>query len=185
MSPRNKRILIILSLVTVALVAAFYWLTSSGSKLSPSATAEGSSGDLQVTVDYSRPSVRNRLIFGTKDEGALVPNGSYWRLGANAPTAIEFNKDVRFNDSPVPAGRYRVYAIPGDSVFTIALNSSIGWSGAREPDYEKDVLRTTVPVKKAEAPVEVFTIALDPGPQGLMLRINWEKIQLEVPVSAN
>lgn len=184
MSSLTKKVLVILGIVTVVLAAAFYWLTSTGSKLSPSGSAEGTYGDLTVSVDYSRPSVRNRMIFGTKADGALVPNGSYWRLGANAPTSIEFSKDVTFNGSPVSAGQYRLYAIPGDSTFVLALNSEIGWSGAREPDYSNDVLRTNVPVQQSKTPVELFTIAVDQGPSGLMLRINWEKLELQVPVVA-
>lgn len=182
MGSKQKRILIALGILSVLLAGAFYWMGSGNRKLSPGGTAEGSVGNLRVLVDYSRPSVRGRTIFGPAGQGAVVSYGKYWRLGANAPTSIEFSSDVLFNGIPVPAGRFRLYAIPGEDAFELVLNSKIGWSGAPEPDYEKDILRTKVPAGNAAAFTEQLTLSLVPGDGELVLQINWDKLELKVPV---
>src|SRR5690606_9240384 len=131
---------------------------------------------------YSRPSVRNRLIFGTKEAGALQPYGEYWRLGANEATEITFNRDVQFNGQPVKAGTYSVYAVPGPDKFDIALNSETGRWGAMEPDYEKDILHTNVAVQKTDTPVEQYTIRLEPIDNGINVIFEWADVRLVVPV---
>lgn len=182
MSPKTKKILIALGILTVVLAATFYWMGAGSRKLSPGATAEGMVGTLRVEVDYSRPSMRGRLIFGTAEQGALIQYGRYWRLGANAPTSIEFSEDVLFNGAAVKAGKYRLYAVPGEADFELVLNSKLGWSGAPEPDYDKDVLRTRVAVGSTAAPVEQFTISVLPADAGLTLQIEWSGLVLRAPV---
>lgn len=177
-----KKILIGLSVLLVVLVAAFFWMSSRNRTLSPSGSAEGENGDLKVQVEYSRPSVRGRKIFGPDDQSPLLPYGKYWRLGANEPTAISFSRDVKFNGSPVPAGKYRIYAFPGAENFELVLNSEIGFWGAQEPDYSRDILRTKVAASKTAAPVEQFTIAVEKANTGVMLIISWADIELRIPV---
>lgn len=182
MNPGRKKILIGLSALLVVLAAAFFWMSSRNRTLSPSGSAEGENGDLKVQVDYSRPSVRGRTIFGTDDQKPLLPYGKYWRLGANEPTAISFSRDVKFNGSPVPAGKYRIFAFPGAESFEVVLNSEIGFWGAQEPDYARDVLRTKVMVTKPAAPVEQFTMVVEKAATGVTLVISFADVELRVPV---
>jgi hypothetical protein len=100
---------VVLLLIIIWIVYALFIATP----VSPPATAYFNEGGLEITVDYSQPSKKDRLIFGEENEGALQPYGQYWRLGANAPTEITFNQDVTFGGEPINAGRYRMYAIPG------------------------------------------------------------------------
>ena len=109
----KKKILIGVVAVIVILAAAFAYLNNRNRTLSPPGSAELANGDLSVSITYSRPSVRGRLIFGTKEQGALQPYGVYWRLGANEATEITLNKDVTFNGNPLKAGKYKLYATPG------------------------------------------------------------------------
>ena len=67
-----------------------------------------------MEIPYSRPTQRDRLLFGTIEEGVLQPYGVYWRLGANEPTTITYSRDVSFNGIPVPAYIYVIYAFPGE-----------------------------------------------------------------------
>ena len=182
MNPGRKKIFIGLSVMLVVLVAAFFWMSSRNRTLSPAGSAEGENGDLKVQVDYSRPSVRGRTIFGPDDQSPLLPYGKYWRLGANEPTAITFSRDVKFNGSPVPAGKYRIYAFPGPETFEVVLNSEIGFWGAQEPDYTRDILRTKVPVAKPAAPAEQFTMAVEKAATGVTLVIRFADVELSVPV---
>src|SRR6478736_2851614 len=117
----KKKILIGLAIVIVLLAIGFAWLNNRNRTLSPPGKTELTVNGLTVSIPYSRPSVRGRLIFGTEEQKALQPYGKYWRLGANESTEITVNKDVLFNGQPVKAGTYRMYAIPGAASFEIAL----------------------------------------------------------------
>src|SRR6185436_9734636 len=144
----------------VILAAAFSYLNNRNRTVSPPGSAQLTNGDLSVSITYSRPSVRGRLIFGSKEQGALQPYGEYWRLGANEATEITLSKDVTFNGNPLKAGTYRVYAIPGASEFEIIVNTEIGKWGLFEPNHELDILKTKVPVEHPSSPLELYTINL-------------------------
>lgn len=178
-----KKILIGLGILIVVLVAAFLYLNNRNRTLSPPGSAELTNGELSISITYSRPSVRGRVIFGTETEGALQPYGKYWRLGANESTEITFNKDVNFNGAPVKGGTYRMYAIPGADEFEIALNSELGTWGAFEPDYSLDILHTKVPVQKTSSLVEQYTISLAPTDNGIDVIFEWANTRFVVPVA--
>ena len=171
-----------LAILAVLVSAVFIYLNSRTRTLSPPDQESLTSGGMTVTVSYSRPSVRGRLIFGPKDQDALQPYGEYWRLGANEATEISFNRDVLFNGSPVTAGTYRMYAIPGESSFEIVLNTEVGQSGSNEPDPDNDVLRTKVQTQKTGSPVEQFTISLAPSGEGMQMIFEWSDTRFVVPL---
>jgi hypothetical protein len=178
-----KKVLIGLGILVVALTALFFYANHRNRTLSPPGTAELDVDGLQIAVSYSRPSVRGRVIFGTEEEKALQPYGSYWRLGANEATEITFSKDVTFNGVPLKAGTYSMYAIPGAESFKVGLNSALGNWGAWEPDYSKDVLVTEVPVTRPVVPLEQFTTRIEAGPDGgALLYFEWSNVQLVIPV---
>ena len=179
---RSKKMWIGLAILAVVVMAIFFYLNSRTRTLSPPGEEQLTSGGVTVTVKYSRPSVRGRLIFGTEDQDALQPYGEYWRLGANEATEISFNRDVLFNGTPVKAGTYRMYAVPGPDAFEIALNTEVGKSGSNEPDTENDVLRTKVPTQQTSAPVEQFTISLSPEGQGMEMVFEWSNTRFVVPI---
>ena len=99
-----KKILISLGVVVVLLVAAYFYLDNRNRTLSPRGAANLTNGELTVDITYSRPSVRDRLIFGTEEDEALQPYGKYWRLGANESTEVTFSQDVLLVDQPVKKG---------------------------------------------------------------------------------
>lgn len=179
-----KKILIGVGVLAVLLVAAFFYLNNRNRTLSPPGKAELTAGELSVSITYSRPSVRGRLIFGPKEQSALQPYGVYWRLGANESTEITINKDVSFNGQPVKAGSYRMYAVPGAETFEIILNSELGKWGAFEPNHELDLLHTKVPVQKTTAAVELYTINLEAIENGINVVFEWSDTRFIVPVTA-
>jgi len=179
-----KRILIGVAVVLVLLIAAITYLNHRNRTLSPPGSESLTSGGLTVSITYSRPSVRGRLIFGPEEQKPLQPYGKYWRLGANEATEITLNRDALFNGEPVKAGTYRMYAIPGRDTFEIALNTEIGEWGAFEPDESKDVLRTQVPTEKVSAPVEQYTISLAPSGEGMNMIFEWSDTRFTVPLKA-
>ncbi|MGC3943821.1 MAG: DUF2911 domain-containing protein [Chryseolinea sp.] len=180
----KKKILIGIIVVVAALVLGFVYLNYRNRTLSPPGKTELTVNGLTVSIPYSRPSVRGRLIFGSEEQGALQPYGKYWRLGANESTEITVNKDFLFNDQPMKAGTYRMYAVPAANEFDIALNSELGKWGAMEPDYGLDVLHTKVPTEHLSSPVEQYTITLIEGDGGIDAVFEWSDVKFVVPIKA-
>lgn len=179
-----KKVVIGVLALVVLLGAAFAYLMYRNRSLSPQGNATLTSGGITVNVSYSRPSVRGRLIFGPESQNALQPYGKYWRLGANEATEVTFNRDVLFNNAPLKAGTYRLYAIPGEQSFEIGVNTEIGKWGAYEPDYDLDILKTTVPVQKTSSPVEQYTISLAPAGEGIDMVFEWSDTRFVIPIKA-
>lgn len=177
-----KKIFIGLAVLLVVAAGVFYYLNDRNRTLSPPGMAELSSADLSIAVSYSRPSVRGRVIFGTEETNALQPYGKYWRLGANEATEITFSRDVTFNDVAVKEGSYRAYAIPGPNEFEIILNDELGKWGAFEPDHDRDLYRTKVPVTRTSGFVEQYTIRIEKTETGADIIFEWADIQFIVPV---
>ncbi len=82
----KKKIIIGASIFIALLAIAFAYLNYRNRTLSPPGKTELTVNGLTVSIPYSRPSVRGRLIFGTEEQKALQPYGKYWRLGANEST---------------------------------------------------------------------------------------------------
>ncbi len=151
---------------------------------SPPDSASGSFGDLTMSVNYSRPYKKGRLIFGEESAGALQPYGQYWRMGANAATEITFNKDVNFAGEPVAAGTYRMYAVPGPTTWEVSLNSEVGvFFGAAEPDYSLDVVKVQVPAQNDQPELEQFTISFASDSTGVKMNLAWDKTLVAVPIT--
>ena len=173
----KKKILSGLGILLLLAVAGVAWIVLVGNKRSPQATVAMNHGGLDVKVVYCRPFKRERLIFGEKSAGALVPFGDYWRLGANAATEITFGKNVVFAGKPVSAGTYRMYAVPGASVWKVVLNSELGQWGAREADHSKDVLTVEVPAQTGPS-LEQFTIGFGDA----AMTFAWDTTAVRVPL---
>jgi hypothetical protein len=176
----KKKIFIGLGLVLLAFVGwVAYGLLF---PKSPKASASFNEGDVNIVVSYSQPFKRGRVIFGDASMEALQPYGKYWRLGANAPTEITFNKDITFAGKPVSAGTYRMYAVPGAQSFQISLNSEKGsLTGAFEPDYSLDVVKVEIPVSSV-AETEQFTINFAKDADVISMDLIWDKTQIRVPI---
>lgn len=181
---KSKKFWIFLAILAVILAVVFIYLNSRSRALSPQDEESLTSGGVTVTVEYSRPSARGRLIFGPEDQQALQPFGQYWRLGANEATEITFNRDVLFNGSPVKAGTYSMYAIPGPNSFELALSKEIDRSGSNPPEEENDVVRTKAQTQRISAPVEQFTISLAPQGEGMAMVFEWSDTRFVVPIRA-
>ncbi len=180
----KKKIIIGVVALVVLLAIGFVYLNYRNRTLSPPGKAELTANELTVSIPYSRPSVRGRLIFGTTEQKALQPYGVYWRLGANESTEITVNKDFLFNGQPVKAGTYRMYAVPGANEFEVALNTELGKWGAMEPDYSLDILKTKVPVEHAGSPVEQYTISTVEADGGINVVFEWSDIKFTIPIKA-
>ncbi|HWW00763.1 MAG TPA: DUF2911 domain-containing protein [Candidatus Acidoferrum sp.] len=149
---------------------------------SPTSTLKQRVGLTDIEIVYSRPGKKDRAIFG-----GLVPYGEVWRTGANASTKISFSTAVKLNGQEVPAGKYALYTIPGETAWTIIIYKNPNLSGAFNYDPKDDLVRfKTEPVDISES-VETFTI--DVGnikDDSAMLYLLWDHtlvpVKLEVDV---
>jgi len=125
---------------------------------SPKSTVTQRVGLTDVTITYSRPSLKNREVFGAGTP--LVPYGKRWRTGANATTSIKFSDDVTIEGKKVPAGEYGLYTVPGAAEWTVVLNKSLK-QGADVDGFkdDQDVARFTIKPYKLASKVETFTIS--------------------------
>lgn len=147
---------------------------------SPSQTIKQSFGLGEISVEYSRPAVKGRIVFGD-----LVPYGKVWRTGANAATKLTFSDDISFGDVPVKAGTYALYTIPGKSTWTVMLYSDLTLGG-NTADYkqEKEVARISVPAKYTEAKTESFTINIAKvKPTTATLELLWENTRVPIKIA--
>ncbi|MFT7032937.1 MAG: hypothetical protein ACJA2S_001438 [Cyclobacteriaceae bacterium] len=179
----GKKILIGFGVFVTIVIAFLLYANNRNRTLSPSGHTEMENNSLKVSVDYSRPSVRKRLIFGTEAEGALQPHGKYWRLGANEPTLLTVNKDFKLNGIAAKAGSYDIYAIPSADGFEIRLNQDGRFWGYTEPDYSLDVIKTNVSSTKTGTSVEQFTIKSKAGKEGVNLIFAWANKQWEIMIT--
>lgn len=111
---------------------------------SPPMEIKGQIQDAQVSISYSSPSVKGRNIWGD-----LIPYGKVWRTGANEATTFETDKELLINDQKLPAGKYALFTIPGETEWTWVFNSVWDQWGAYKYDESKDVLRIKTESQKS------------------------------------
>ncbi|BDD01574.1 DUF2911 domain-containing protein [Persicobacter psychrovividus] len=157
-------------------------------KMSPMDTVKYENDLFSLQITYGRPFKKDRLIFGTKEEGALVPYGEIWRTGANDATEIMVTKDITINGQPVPEGKYSVYTIPGERDWTVAINKKIGYWG-KSPvsevfEPEQDLLRVQVPSQQLAKTMDQFTMTVVPSTSANKLTwvMSWDKTQVRIPM---
>jgi hypothetical protein len=142
--------------------------------------------DAVVTIDYGRPGVKGRKIWGGLVPYGMNPGNQYsknkpfpWRAGANENTTIEFNKNVLIEGKPLPAGKYGIHMIPGEKEWTIIFSKKNDAWGSFSYDQADDALRVTVtPVKAPHEEWLMFGFD-DLAGTSATAYLHWE--QLKVP----
>jgi len=149
---------------------------------SPSPTCEFKQpvGLTEITLNYSRPGVKDRTIFAAD---GLVPFGQIWRTGANSSSTIEFSEDVMFNGKKIEAGKYAIYTIPNKDEWTVMFYSDLDLGGDVENyDASKEVYRTTAKAHTMEGTVETFAIDIQNiRDASASLDFYWEHTWVSVP----
>lgn len=136
-------------------------------------------GLTNVAVEYSRPGVKDRAIFGE-----LVPFGQMWRMGANSPTTIEFDTPVLIEGTDVPAGKYAMVAVPEEGAWAIAFNSNTEL-GVDERKPELDVLTVKVVPGECEF-TETLTFEFqDVKNDKARLDMRWERTRVSFWIAAD
>jgi hypothetical protein len=149
---------------------------------SPKSTLDQIVGLTEVTIEYSRPSVKGRRIFGD-----LVPFGKVWRTGANANSTVTFSEDVVIDGKTLQKGKYAIYTIPRVENWDVIFYSTTdNWGTPETWDEAKVALKTTVKPEMLNRNVESFTIEVNNLDNNFAhLELSWEKtlvaVKFEVP----
>lgn len=170
------------SILLLAFIAMFSVIGAVGQvsipPSSPNSKVWQNVGDAVIMIDYNRPSVKNRTVWGE-----LVPLDKVWRTGANEATVFEVSGDVTINGTPLAKGKYSLHTIPGKDEWTIIFNKVWDQWGSFQYDEKQDALRvTSKPVAgdfKETMAIEIDNVTANSAD----VVIAWEK--LRVPFTVN
>lgn len=181
----TKKILIGVIALVVVLGAGMLYMMNRNRTLTPPQEEVWQSGANEFKVNYSAPSVRERLIFGPEEDGALQPFGQYWRLGGNESTEINFNGMRYINGNKLEGGSYKVYCYPGAETFTFCFAPADGAWGYSEPEKEDELFRVEIPVNRLDSSIEQLQITLESenGDSVLNMICEFSDYKLVVPFS--
>lgn len=181
-----KRLLIFLSIIALGLLLYSVFVENIfAPRLSPKDTAKISLNDLDLKVEYNRPSKRDRIVFG-----ALVPFDKVWRTGANEATTFQTNQDLMVNGMLLKKGKYTLWTVPMENSWKVMFNSKQYQWGVNEkmepmwdPNY--DAVEIEVTAQQLDETVEQFTIAFDNKLGTLKLTMAWDQTLIEIPLKVN
>ncbi|WP_317129627.1 DUF2911 domain-containing protein [Aureibaculum algae] len=152
---------------------------------SPGSTLTQTVGLTDVALEYSRPAMRGRTIFGD-----LVPFDKIWRTGANARTKITFSDDVIIDGDTLKKGTYAIFTKPAATAWDVYFYTEYAGSGAPQTlDNSKVALKTSVKTQEIPMDIQSFTITFDDLTDNSgVLGIMWEKtyvgVKFTVPTDA-
>lgn len=172
---------------TLVLMLALFSMISFGQALkvpapSPLQTIKQAFALSEISISYSRPSAKGRVVFGD-----VVQYGQIWRTGANGATTITFGEDVTVEGKAIKAGTYALYSIPNKESWDIMLYSDLELGGnVGEYNKEKEVARFAVKVRPLAENVETFTINVaDQSSNTANIELSWEKTRVSFRVEAD
>jgi hypothetical protein len=172
-----KKTLLVLAFAIATLFTSAQYFPSP----SPLAREYQMVGLTEMEVEYSRPGVKDRVIFGE-----LVPFEKLWRTGANKATKITFSNDVSFNGTAVEAGTYAIFTIPMKDKIMVMLNSNADQGGTGNYDESLNVATTEVPFKKGSQMVERMRFSFENVEDSKVdLVFEWSNMMFSVPISVD
>lgn len=146
-------------------------------RISPKAEVMQTVGFTEIRIDYSRPGVKGREIWGK-----LVSYDAVWRAGANEATKITFSTDVTVEGKKLKKGSYSFFAIPGKNQWTLIFNKVADQWGAFEYNESEDALRVKVKTEKATWQEWLSYTINKASDSSAIIRLEWEKIKVPFKV---
>jgi len=137
-------------------------------------------GITNITINYSRPLVNGRQVWGK-----LVPYGQPWRAGANENTTISFSDPVTIEGQPLAAGEYGLHMIPAEGDWTIAFSKMNHAWGSFSYDQAEDALRVTVKPTATDFHDALTYDFDDLKPDSAVITLRWEKLAVPFKVGVN
>ena len=155
-------------------------------KASPFSEVVQEIGLSKIRVQYSRPAVKGRHIFGIREDGqpGLVPYGRIWRVGANESTKITVNSDVKVMGNTLPKGTYALYAFPEKESWQVVFHTNISHWGDGRKNYKpgEDLFRISVKPQKMPYHQENFLITFDSITHNTAnMKLIWANTMVAIP----
>ena len=134
-----------------------------------------------IELNYSRPGVKGRKIFGD-----LVPFGKVWRTGANTANILTFGDTVFINGTKIAPGKYGFFSIPDKNSWTLIVSKQLNVTSPEAYKQDQDVLRAEVKPMELNDKIETFTMQFANVSAGSCdLQIMWDKTAVSLPVTTN
>lgn len=141
---------------------------------SPKATVKQTVGVTDIEIEYSRPAVKGRKVWGD-----LVPFGKVWRTGANAATAFKVSTDVEIGGKKISKGDYALFSIPGEKDWVIIINSNEGQKGSVDYKENLDLVRLNAKAEKAPEFKERLEFSIDVlSDDKAKVWLSWENVRV-------
>lgn len=150
-------------------------LAAQSQRASPHETTSATVDGAKIAVEYGRPYMKGRKIFG-----GLVPIGQVWRTGADEATILTTEAALAFGTVTVPPGKYSLFTIPGEAEWTLIINRQTGQWGTRY-DAGQDLGRMTMKTQPTGGAVEQFEIKISDTAAGGELHFQWENTRAIAP----
>jgi tetratricopeptide (TPR) repeat protein len=148
---------------------------------SPAQTIKQDFGLSTIELNYSRPGMKGRKVYGD-----LVPFGKVWRTGANSATTLTFADEVIIGGTKVPAGKYGLLSIPDKDNWTLIITKQTDVTSPAAYKQEMDVVRISAKPEALPTSSETFTMQfLNVKPTSVDLSIVWDKTQVRLPISTD
>jgi hypothetical protein len=137
-------------------------------------------GLTDIALDYSSPGVKGRKIWGD-----VVPYDKVWRAGANAPTKLTVSRDINFAGTPVPAGTYSLFIMPGKAAWTVMLNKNLT-ATQDSHDAKDDIVKVAIKPVALPAVRERLRYTFDDTQEDhTTLDLEWERVRIAVPITVD
>ncbi|HEX6169867.1 MAG TPA: DUF2911 domain-containing protein [Chitinophagaceae bacterium] len=148
---------------------------------SPTANIKQNFALSNIEISYSRPGVKGRKVFGD-----LVPYGKVWRTGANNATTITFGEEVTIGGKKVPAGKYGLLTIPGQSEWVFIISKQTNVTSPADYKQDQDVVRVTAKPTAMPFTIETFMISVDDiKSNSCSIGMGWETTWASFEVTAD
>ncbi len=138
---------------------------------SPFVQIEGTIDQAVVVIQYSAPAVKGRTIWGS-----LVPYDKVWRTGANEATTFEVSEDCLIQGELLPAGKYALFSIPGETEWTWIFNEVWDQWGAFKYNESSDVLRVKSTPEFSPVFHEQLTLSIEEN----TISLSWDNLQIKL-----
>ncbi len=148
-------------------------------QLSPKAKVEQRVGITDFAIEYSSPAAKGRKIWG-----GVVPWDKSWRAGANAATKLTASRDFKFGTTPVKAGSYIIFLIPGEKQWTAALNGDLNAGQNHDPKKDVATMKVT-PTALSPARERLAYIFSDTTDNGTALDLEWDSLRVRMPIAVD
>ena len=172
-------------LIALMMFVGLPYMQEQTKKNSPELTNTYTNNGMDLSVNFSSPSKKGRVIFGD-----LVPYDIVWRTGANEPTTFTTASDIKIIDKNLAAGTYSFWTKPGKDSWEVIFNSEVpDWgvtilSGGKETtrNPKTDVVNVVVPSEQISTVQEKLDIGFEDGEQ-LYLFLSWEQTKIKIPIN--